>query len=141
MAHFFISPKSNEYPLLNPNYVKLQQLILYAQYNSMLAHLLRDKYQTIISLTPYYAGQNKIAERTNMGPNEPTDQHPQERKKRKRRLCPFVRSPSKDCYFLDMNSNKISMALYYCQNHYTHCTIYKRIKTKKREKPGAGGKK
>jgi hypothetical protein len=52
-----------------------------------------------------------------------------EKKKQKRTLCPFVRSPGRDCYFLDMNSNKISMAVYYCQNHYDQCEIYKR-KTK-----------
>jgi hypothetical protein len=60
MAHFFISPKSHKYLLLNPNYLKLQQLILSVQCNSMLAHLLRDKYRTIISLTPYYAVKIKL---------------------------------------------------------------------------------
>ncbi len=60
MAHFFISPKSHKYPLLNPNYLKLQQLILSVQCNSMLAHLLRGKYRTIISLTPYYAVKIKL---------------------------------------------------------------------------------
>ncbi len=56
-----------------------------------------------------------------------------EGKKQKRTVCPFVRSPSRDCYFLDMNSNKISMAVYYCQNHYDQCEIYKRIKKHKKE--------
>jgi len=49
----------------------------------------------------------------------------------KKKKCPFIGSPGKDCYFLDMNSNKISMALFYCQNHYTQCAIYKKMKTKK----------
>jgi len=56
--------------------------------------------------------------------------HPEKKKK-----CPFIRSPDKDCYFLDMNSNEISMAIYYCRNHYMQCAIYKRIK---REKPTIG---
>ncbi len=46
----------------------------------------------------------------------------------KRSLCPFVQSPNQECYFLGMNSNKISMTIYYCQNHYEKCEIYKRIK-------------
>ncbi len=57
---------------------------------------------------------------------------PPEKKNQKRMLCPFVRSPDKDCYFLDMNSNKISMAVYYCQNHFKECEIFKRLtRTKK----------
>jgi hypothetical protein len=57
---------------------------------------------------------------------DPKDPQPK-KKIKKRILCPFVRSPHKDCYFLDMNSNKISMAVYYCQNHFTKCEIYKRL--------------
>jgi hypothetical protein len=53
-----------------------------------------------------------------------------------KKKCPFIRSPDKDCYFLDMNSNKISMALFYCQNHYKQCTIYKRMK---KEEPAQEG--
>jgi hypothetical protein len=49
----------------------------------------------------------------------------------KKKKCPFIRSPDDDCYFLDMNSNKISMVLFYCQNHYTQCTLYKSMKIKK----------
>ncbi len=51
----------------------------------------------------------------------------------KRTLCPFVQSPSQECYFLDMNSNKISMTIYYCQNHYEICEIYKRMKQRKED--------
>jgi hypothetical protein len=50
--------------------------------------------------------------------------------KGKKKKCPFIGSPDKDCYCLDMNSNKISMALFYCQNHYTQCVIYKQLKSK-----------
>ena len=50
--------------------------------------------------------------------------------KAKKKKCPVIGSPEKDCYYLDMDSNKISMTLYYCQNNYTQCDIYKRIKSK-----------
>ena len=49
----------------------------------------------------------------------------------KKKKCPFISTPGKGCYCLDMNSNKISMVLHYCQNHYTECEIYERMKTKK----------
>ncbi len=50
--------------------------------------------------------------------------------KGKKKKCPVIGYPNKDCYCLDMNSNKISMALYYCQNHYKQCAIYKQLKSK-----------
>jgi len=66
---------------------------------------------------------------------DPKAQQPKKRDQKKI-LCPFVRSPQKDCYFLDMDSNKISMALYYCQNHYQKCAIYKRLTQPEKNKPG-----
>jgi hypothetical protein len=69
-----------------------------------------------------------------MQPGDPKDQPP-EKKNQKRMLCPFVRSPHADCYFLDMNSNKISMAVYYCRNHFKQCEIYKRMTGQKKKKP------
>jgi hypothetical protein len=71
-----------------------------------------------------------------MKPVEPTTQQNQDKKKKKR-SCPFIRSPLKDCYCIDMNSNKISMAIYYCRNRYEECDIYKRI-TKPKQKKLAG---
>ncbi len=62
---------------------------------------------------------------TAMKPADPKVQQPK-KKIQQRMLCPLVRSPHQDCYFRDMNSNKISMAVYYCQNHYEQCEIYKR---------------
>jgi hypothetical protein len=58
----------------------------------------------------------------------PDSKEPESKKKirPKRELCPFVRSPQNGCYFLDMNSYTIPMAVYYCQNHYRQCDIYKR---------------
>ena len=61
-----------------------------------------------------------------MQPGDQGDQPP-EKKNQKRVLCPFVRAPHPDCYFLDMNSNKISMAVYYCRNHFKQCEIYKEL--------------
>jgi len=49
-------------------------------------------------------------------------------------LCPFVRSPHKDCYFQNMNSNEISMAVYYCRNHFKKCEIYKRLTRSQKNK-------
>jgi len=68
-----------------------------------------------------------------MKPVEPTTQQNGD-KNRKKKSCPFIRSPSKDCYCIDMNSTKISMAIYYCRNRYEECDIYKRITRSKRKK-------
>lgn len=62
----------------------------------------------------------------NMEPNDSRASLPEKKNK-----CPFIRSPDRGCYVLDMNSNKISMVLFYCQNHYTQCTLYKSMKIKK----------
>jgi len=64
-----------------------------------------------------------------------------EQKKQKKNLCPFVRSPGPDCYCRDMNSSKISMAVYFCQNHYDHCEIYKRMTRREQKKPEGDKKK
>jgi len=64
-----------------------------------------------------------------------TRDQPPEKKNQKRMLCPFVRSPHADCYFLDMNSNKISMAVYYCRNHFKQCGIYKNLIRQEKRKP------
>jgi hypothetical protein len=72
-----------------------------------------------------------------MKPVESNTRQPQTKKDKKRNLCPFLSSPFKDCYSLDMNSNKISMVIYYCQNRYEECDIYKRI-TKPKQKKLAG---
>jgi len=56
-------------------------------------------------------------------------------KEQKRNLCPLVRSPGPDCYCRDMNSSKISMAVYFCQNHYAHCEIYKSMARQQKNKP------
>ncbi len=40
--------------------------------------------------------------------------------------CPFVKSPSDDCYVSTMNSTSIADAVYYCGGNYRECPIYKR---------------
>jgi len=59
-------------------------------------------------------------------------QKPDGKNRQKKNLCPIVQSPNPECYFLDMSSNKISMTIYYCRNHYVKCEIYKRIDSGKR---------
>lgn len=82
-----------------------------------------------------------IKEGTDMGHVDYNDQKTiqKDEQKKKKRLCPLIKSPFKDCYFLDMTSNKISMALHYCQNHYMQCSIYKRVKVKEGSQPGKDG--
>ncbi len=63
-----------------------------------------------------------------MKPDESIIQQPRTKKDKKRNLCPFLSSSFKDCYSEDMTSNKISMVIYYCQNRYEECDIYKRIR-------------
>jgi len=58
-----------------------------------------------------------------MTSDTPAGSHPGMKKK-----CPFIPCPDKDCFFLDMTSNRISMVLFYCRNHYQDCGIYKRLK-------------
>ncbi len=69
-----------------------------------------------------------------MKPDESIIQQPRAKKDKKRKLCPFFSSPFKDCYSVDMTSNKISMVIYYCQNRYEECDIYKRMTKKKQKK-------
>lgn len=42
-------------------------------------------------------------------------------------LCPHIQNPHGDCYCFKMTSQKIRQALYYCQNNYKKCEIYKRL--------------
>ncbi len=60
-----------------------------------------------------------------MNPNNSAAQQPRTKKGKEKNLCPFLSSPFEDCYSLDMDSTKISMAIYYCQNHFEECDIYK----------------
>ncbi len=66
-----------------------------------------------------------------MKPIDSTAQKPQTIKDKKKKLCPFLSSLFEDCYSVDMDSTKISMVIYYCQNHFEQCDIYKRLSQKK----------
>lgn len=66
-----------------------------------------------------------------MTPNDSDAQQDKARKDKKKKLCPFLSSPFEDCYSLDMDSTKIAMVVYYCQNHFEECDIYKRMSQKK----------
>ena len=68
-----------------------------------------------------------------MGPPDSKGHESKGKDKPKRKLCPFVQSPQDECYFLDMNSYTIPMAVYYCQNHYHQCDIYIREKDKPKD--------
>jgi hypothetical protein len=40
--------------------------------------------------------------------------------------CPFVREPFPECHCSQMSSVKIPKAIYYCQEHFDACAIYRR---------------
>jgi hypothetical protein len=41
------------------------------------------------------------------------------------RLCPFIKEPGKDCYCINMNSNKVLFAIRFCGGKFEECRIYK----------------
>ena len=41
--------------------------------------------------------------------------------------CIFLGRPLPDCHCVQMNSSKIPLASYYCQNNFLECRIFKRI--------------
>ncbi|NIA11818.1 MAG: hypothetical protein GWP10_19360 [Nitrospiraceae bacterium] len=55
-------------------------------------------------------------------------------------VCPFVASPSKDCYCVEMNSDRIRNVVKFCMGNYLECKIYRRLsgrqKFRTREKGG-----
>ncbi|MBW2606668.1 MAG: hypothetical protein JRD05_03420 [Deltaproteobacteria bacterium] len=42
-------------------------------------------------------------------------------------FCSHIKEPYEDCYCFKMTSQKIRQALYYCQNNFKECEIYKRL--------------
>lgn len=40
--------------------------------------------------------------------------------------CPFVGNPLAECYIADLHSQNIEEAIYYCDENYKACEIYKR---------------
>ena len=49
------------------------------------------------------------------------------RKKRNDAFCPFIGSPTEECYCVEMSSSSIPLAIQYCQDQYPRCPIYRRI--------------
>lgn len=39
--------------------------------------------------------------------------------------CPFIEDPSDECYCLNMSSQKIEAAIYFCGGNFDTCAIYK----------------
>jgi len=42
-------------------------------------------------------------------------------------VCPFVSSPSEDCYCVKMNSDKIKDVAEFCIGKYLGCRVYERL--------------
>ena len=42
-------------------------------------------------------------------------------------VCPFVFSPSEDCYCIGMNSDKIKDVAEFCIGKYLGCRVYERL--------------
>ena len=42
-------------------------------------------------------------------------------------ICPFVFSPSEDCYCIKMNSEKIKSVVAFCMGKYLECKIYGKL--------------
>ncbi len=41
--------------------------------------------------------------------------------------CPYISEPSKECYFLKMDSRSIGSAMDYCLHDYTKCRIFESL--------------
>ncbi len=48
-------------------------------------------------------------------------------KNKKTPLCPFTAKPDKDCYCVNVNSNKVKNILDYCGGDFKECPVYKRL--------------
>lgn len=51
----------------------------------------------------------------------------------RKKNCPFVRSPSDDCYCAKLDSQNIENVLYYCADRFLDCEIYKKLIMKQRQ--------
>lgn len=52
-------------------------------------------------------------------------------------LCPLLGSPLKDCYCVEMNSNKVQFALRFCGGAFQDCRIFQSYLAE-RGTPGSG---
>jgi len=46
---------------------------------------------------------------------------------KRKSLCPFTAKPDKDCYCVNVNSNKVKNILDYCGGDFKECSVYKRL--------------
>jgi hypothetical protein len=46
---------------------------------------------------------------------------------KKKSMCPIMKSLFEGCYFMELNSRTIGLAVYYCSNHFDECEIYKNL--------------
>ena len=53
-------------------------------------------------------------------------------------VCPFIHNPHEDCYCVDMNSRKVRGAIYYCQENFKKCEIYKKLLKEKQHAQDTG---
>jgi hypothetical protein len=44
-------------------------------------------------------------------------------------ICPFVAAPFPECYCIDTNSLKISLAVRYCMGRYVECDLFQLLIT------------
>ncbi len=42
-----------------------------------------------------------------------------------KRICPYVQDPSRDCYCFRLGSQDIEKAVYYCNENFKICDMYK----------------
>jgi len=42
-------------------------------------------------------------------------------------FCPFIKTPSPECYCVEMNGLKINLAMRFCLKDYKSCRFYRRL--------------
>jgi hypothetical protein len=47
--------------------------------------------------------------------------------KKKESMCPSMKNLFEGCYFMELNSRTIGLAVYYCSKHFDECEIYKNL--------------
>ncbi len=52
----------------------------------------------------------------------------------KKRLCPLVKEPDKDCYCTKQDNQSIQRMVYYCGGEFEKCQIYEIFITKGKQK-------
>jgi hypothetical protein len=42
-------------------------------------------------------------------------------------FCPYIKKPVPECYCVEMNGNKLNLAMRFCLNDFKNCRIHHRI--------------